>query len=428
MDQSENTTFGKILLWLQRYTKTDMMYLARGGFWTLLSQIVITLTTFGLAVAFAHFIPKETYGEYKYILSIASILGLFTLTGLNNALVKSVTLGFEGSLKDAFWKNIKWSGLFYVITLGVATYYFINGNIVLGVSMIIVGIFSPIINSTNLYDSYLTAKKDFKRSAIYFNMIGNTIPSICLFLAILITHKTLWLIFVFFASNTIIGILLYLRIINIYKPNERIDEGIVKYSKHLSIIKILAGLAGNLDQILVFHFIGPAQLAIYNFALAIPSQVKGPVKSMSSLILPKFAEGDEKYIRKGMRNKYLVVLATSIVFIAIYVFIAPYFFKIFFPKYIDSIFYSQILSFSLIGVVSIPVETYFVAKEKIKEQYIVNILWPIIQIITMVFFMIQWGLLGLVLARVITKILWSLINILLYEIYTDREMTVSSNK
>lgn len=428
MEDSENSTLTRFLLWIQRYTKTDMMYLAKGGFWTLMSQITVTLTTFGLAVAFAHFIPKETYGEYKYILSIASILGLFTLTGLNTAVVKSVTLGYEGSLNDAFWKNIKWSGLFYILTLFAAIYYFINGNTVLASSMIIVGFFSPILNSTNLYDSYLTAKKDFRRSALYFNMIGNTIPSLCIFVTLLLTHKTLWLIFVFFSSNMLIGILLYFRIINIYKPNNKVDEGIVNYSKHLSIIKILAGLASNLDQILVFHYIGPAQLAIYNFALAIPSQVKGPVKSMSSLILPKFAEGDENYIRKGMRNKYILVFATSIVFIAIYVFTAPYFFRIFFPKYIDSIFYSQILSFSLIGVVSIPVETYFVAKEKIKEQYIVNIIWPVIQIITMFFFMIQWGLLGLVFARVITKILWSLINILLYEIYTDRELVVLSNK
>ncbi|TSC70642.1 MAG: polysaccharide biosynthesis protein [Parcubacteria group bacterium Gr01-1014_46] len=424
MDYFRDRTVGG-LKWLETYAKTDMVYLASGGFWTIFSQVVISFGTFLLAISFAHFVSKEAYGEYKYILSISSILGTLTLTGLGNAVLKSVVQGNEGTLQYAFWTNMKWSVFSFLLALGLSAYYFLNDNQSLGIALIIIGAFSPLWSSTNLYDAYLAAKKDFRRSAIYFGIIGNFFPLICIFITLLLTDNTLWLVFVYFASNTLIGIILYLRIFKIYKPNDKVDKGIVSYSKHLSIIKILSGLANNIDQILIFHFIGPIQLALYNFALAMPSQIKGPVKGIATIALPKFTERDDLEIRTGMKNKYIVVFVLSIIMIAVYILIAPYVFKIFFPKYLESIFYSQILSLSLLSIISIPVETYFVAKEKIKEQYIANITVPILQMIIMFVFILWKGLIGIVIAKVITKILWSIINIALFQKFPNKNNPVS---
>jgi len=413
----------KGLKWAEQYTKTDMIYLAKGGFWTILSQLVVSTSTFLLAIAFAHFVSKEIYGQYKYILSIAGTLGVFTLTGLGAAVLRSTALGFEGVLKEAFWKNIKWSVLFFILAFGASAYYFINGNQTLGIAMLIIGSFSPFLNSTNLYDSFLAAKKDFRRSAIYFGIIGNLFPAICIFATLLLTDELLWLISVYFISNTLIGVILYLRVVKIYKPNNKTDSGVVGYSKHLSVIKILAGLANNIDQILIFHYIGAAQLAIYNFALAIPNQIKGPIKGIAGLVFPKFAERKDIEIRKGMGNKFMIVFLLSVLIITAYVFTAPYIFRIFFPKYIEAVFYSQILSISILSIISIPVEIFFLAKEKIKEQYIINILMPIMQIIIMLWFILWWGFIGIVVARVITKILWSMVNIFVYQKTPIQETT-----
>ena len=109
------------LRYLERYTKTDMVYLVKGGFWSIFSQIIVTVSTLLLAMAFAYFISKETYGQYKFILSLANILGVFTLTGLGTAVMKSVTGGFEGTLNDIFWKNIK-KVLFVFLVLGAETF------------------------------------------------------------------------------------------------------------------------------------------------------------------------------------------------------------------------------------------------------------------------------------------------------------------
>ncbi len=199
------------LQWLGERTKIDMIYLARGSFWSTMSQIVVSLSSLGLAIAFAHFVSKEAYGQYKYILSIASILGTFTLSGLGLATVQSVSRGFEGTLKYAFWQNIKWSILFFLGAMGTSIYYFTHANFTLGLSLLVIGCLWPFFTSTNFYSSYLTAKKDFRRNAIYFDIIGNLFPYVCLFLTMVITSNPLWLVITYVVSNLFIGSILYAR-------------------------------------------------------------------------------------------------------------------------------------------------------------------------------------------------------------------------
>jgi O-antigen/teichoic acid export membrane protein len=74
-------------------------------------------------------------------------------------------------------------------------------------------------------------------------------------------------------------------------------------------------------------------------------------------------------------------------------------------------------------MVSIPSEAYLVVKKKIKEQYMQNIFGSIIQIVLLFIGIIWGGLLGLIIARVITKLIWGVISIYFYE-KSSREVTV----
>ena len=229
------------------------------------------------------------------------------------------------------------------------------------------------------------------------------------------TSNPLWLVVVYVVSNTLIGIILYRRVLKIYKPNKKVDTEVMSYSKHLSLMTILSGLSGNIDQILVFHFIGPAQLAIYNFATAIPNQIKGPIQNLGNLIFPRFTERSNSDIRSGMKNKMMLLFIGCAVIILSYIITAPYIFHIFFPKYSDSIFYSQIFSLSLLWLISVPANTYLTAKKKVKEKYVESIGGFVVQIILLCVGVVWWGLLGLVIARVAIRLAWAFISITLYE-------------
>src|SRR5436190_679725 len=89
--------------------KTDMIYLAKGGFWQAFGQASSSIFSLFLILTFANLVPKETYGLYRYILSLAGILGVFTLTGMNRSVTQAVASGYDGALKTAVTYQLKWS-------------------------------------------------------------------------------------------------------------------------------------------------------------------------------------------------------------------------------------------------------------------------------------------------------------------------------
>ena len=84
------TKIYKLLRWSEKYTKTDMVYLAKGASWLTSGQIISSFAIVLLAIAFANLIPRETYGTYKYVISVVGALSIFTLPGINTAVVQAV--------------------------------------------------------------------------------------------------------------------------------------------------------------------------------------------------------------------------------------------------------------------------------------------------------------------------------------------------
>ena len=203
----------------------------------------------------------------------------------------------------------------------------------------------------------------------------------------------------------------------LYKPDPaKTDPGTLTYGKHLSLMGILGGIAGNIDQVLLFHFVGPAQLATYNFAIAIPDQTKGPLKGLNTMVQAKFVNRSEEEIHTGMRNKILLLFVTSLSFVVLYIAAAPFVYHFLFPKYVDAALYSQIYVVSILAISLSPTGSYLVAKKKLRAQYIGNVIGSIFQIIAMTLGVIYWGLWGLIVARILTRFFNSFANFILYKI------------
>ena len=85
--------FSRLLRRTEKITKTDMVYLSKGSFWLLLNQGLGSLLGFITAVALANLLPKEEYGIYKYLLSIAALCSIATMPGFSSAVVQAVGAG-----------------------------------------------------------------------------------------------------------------------------------------------------------------------------------------------------------------------------------------------------------------------------------------------------------------------------------------------
>jgi O-antigen/teichoic acid export membrane protein len=204
------------------------------------------------------------------------------------------------------------------------------------------------------------------------------------------------------------------------------DEGMLTYSKHLSIMGIITGIGGNLDQILLFHFVGAAQLAVYNFATAIPDQIKGISKTLDAMLQARLVGRSGSEIKSAMKNKVFWYFILALICVVAYIVFAPYIFSIFFPSYMDSVWYSQIYALWILTTSFDPYGTYITAKKLILEGYIIDISYSIVQIIGMVIGVLYWGILGLIVARVVTRLVIAALNYILYRTAIERKTIASS--
>jgi O-antigen/teichoic acid export membrane protein len=377
--------------------KTDMIYLVKGGSWLGLSQIITIATGFGLSLAFTNLLSPETYGIYKYVLSIVSLLLITTLNGVDSAVTQSVARGFDGTLALGVRTKIKW-GLFGSLgSVGVATYYYIQGNTVLAIAFIISAFFIPFIESFDLYNALLNGKKLFKKFSNW-NSIKKIIPTGLLITTLYLTSNLFIILSVYFLSALILNIWFFNKTTNDLLSNNLIDPDSMSFGKHLSVLNILSTLATELDKILVFHYLGAVQLAVYTIALAPVDQIKGILKNLNALAFPKFAEQKTIAIKETLAKKTTLLTIGSSVIIGVYIILAPLFFKLFFPKYIESVIYSQVLAFTLIGaIISGFLYTILEARAHTKGLSFFNISTNILNLtilFPLVYYFGIWGAIG----------------------------------
>ena len=176
------------------------------------------------------------------------------------------------------------------------------------------------------------------------------------------------------------------------------------YGLHLSVIDVLNTVATYLDNILVFTLLGPASLAVYNFAMAPAEQIKGLFKNAQSLAMPKFSNKTMEEVQKSLNRKIILFLILSIFIILIYIVSAKILFGIFLPQYMESVKYSQIYALSLLMAPIYIILAALKATSQTKKLYEFSIVNAIFEIILISVLIPLWGLWGAVLSQVISRI------------------------
>ena len=393
----------QILRWTERYTQTDMVYLASGGFWSGTGQVVSSIIAFLLSLLFANFLPPVVFGKYRFILSIANILAIPTLAGINIAIVRSVASGFDGSIFSAIKTRLRGGIVTMIGSLGLSLYYFINANNELAIVFIIVAVFLPFFDSLSIWQSILTGKKQFKKITKY-QVISQVISLITMSSVLILTDNLFIIVLGYFIPWTLTRLWFFRRSLKKFITNTRVDPEVHSYGKHLTLMNILGIIANNIDKIILFHLLGAAQVSFYVFAIAIPEQIKNLARKISTIALPKFAEKEIRDIKQNIWKKiFLYIIALSTITV-VYVLLTPLIFKIFFPQYIDVVFLSQIFSISIIAVALFIPLNIMQSHKEIKKLYWFNITIAVFKILLMTILIYFFGLLGALLALVISRL------------------------
>jgi O-antigen/teichoic acid export membrane protein len=391
------------LKWSEKYTGTDMIYLIKGGSWLVSGNVFSTLIGLAIMIVFDRFIPKETFGAYEYVLSIAAIISITSLPGINTALIRTVAKGNEKMLTFCFKEKLKWGLISGFSSLFIAFWYLSQQNYQLGISFLIVSLFLPFINSFTLFLSFWQGKKRFDIQNKYY-VLSNLLVSASLILTVILTKNIVLIIFSFFFSSFLVNWLFYKLTTKkalLVKGGE--EKETISFGKHLTLIQSINSFSIYIDKIILWKLLGPAAVAIYVFAERPVTKFHGLLPILD-LALPKLSQANIKNIKKELFKKFLKLFIITIPIALIYIIICPYLYKVLFPSYLNSVPYSQIMAliiiFSPFGLLT----TSLLAEIKKKELYILNFLTPSLKITLFLILIPFFGIWGVIYSVLISQL------------------------
>ena len=402
-----------ILIWSQQWTKTDMIYAAKGGLWINFEKIIFNAVGAISFITFANLLSRESYGIYQYVLSIAAIFSIFSLPGIDSANTFSVAAGREGSYFDGLKNKIKFGLTGGLVSLAFAGYYFWHNNLILGSSFAVASVFIPFIDSLYIYNSFLLGKKKFKNFSSN-NIIEKIICSGTVIITLFFTKNIPLLVLAYFAPRLLIRLYFIIKYWRLYPPNKEKDSRMIGFGKHLTLMSVIGVIVSQIDDILIFQILGAAPAAIYAFAITPIQKIQDIIVSnINSLATPKLGEKSENDLKKIIPQKIARLTFFILPIVIAYILAAPFIFKIILPKYEPAIIYTQILSLTFLFLPKTLFSLALTAQAKKKELYIASTIIPTIKIILFVALLPFFGVWGMVFSIVFSEMLsWIILAIL----------------
>lgn len=382
----------------EKYTKTDMMYFFSGNFWLTIKKVILVGISFILSVGFANLLSPDIYGKYKYIFSIFAILSIPTLPGMSQSIMRAVARGYEGTVVETLKVKILWGSIGSIASIILSAYYYLNANNELAIAFVIVSIFLPFADTFGIFSTILTGKKLFRESILYETLIQSTYAVVML-TTLYLTSDLFVILLTYFISFTLCRFISLRIVVRKHLSNNKIDPGAVTYGKHLSFMSILGTAADSIDNISLWHFFDPRSVAVFAFSKSIPSQIQSMFENITTLAFPKFAKNNIKTIRSTLLNKISITYVFIFIIVIAYIFSAPYVYKIFFPQYIDSVYYSQIYSLILLFFPKKIIGTVFGAHAHVKKLYFYTITSSILKIALAIILIPSYGITGAIMAE-----------------------------
>lgn len=386
----------RLALFFERFLHTDIRYLARGGFFLTLINISSAVVGFILTIAFANLIPQETYGTYRYILSAYSLLAIFSLSGMDNALARAASRHEDGAYLRA--ARIKlFTGFLGTAAGGIAgLWYGMHDNQTLALLFLMAGTAVPLLESMQLYGPFLNGTRRYGLWSML--EIGVQISSSVLLLIALLFSQDIFLITTvyFMATGAARGgaFFIALRRVNRHAGAGGIE--LPRYGMHLTLYDIAGRGAAALDSFALWHFLGPKEVALFALATAVPIRIQSLLRVSGTLALPKFTDRPAVEIIHSLPRKMFFFSLAILALCIAYALSAEPFFTLFFPAYLPSVPYSQVLVFYVLSAITYPFASYLIANKALKHSYIITLTGALVKIVTLVVCVPLWGIWGAV--------------------------------
>ena len=413
-----NDFMRKIIDFLNKYTKVDVMYFLRNGTWSLIGDGVQVFAGAVLAVLFARLASKEVFGQFQFILSIVSLLAVVSVKGLDVVVLRDTARGFEGVYRRAVKLRFWWSLLGIPIMLIVGWYYRWAGDGVLASAFVIGAWLMPMHYASNSWTSWLKGKKNFNLLARY-TAVKSVLNTAVVMVAIVLSAGSLVVVFVSYFVGQIVMNSIAFVISRKLAKNDQVSSDWKQYSYFVSLAGLFKLVMVNIDKVLVAVLISPTALAVYTVAILIPNYFQLVVKSLFQTAAPRLSK--RKYVSF---NELGIIFVIGIVFTVVnLVLIRLLLVPLFGESYREALSLAYIAS---LGMLMHPMAQYLVnfANMSAKKRVILigNIVAPAIKLVLFAVFVSLWKEVGFVIVYAVMAFVWVVVPLSILKIDWHRRL------
>ena len=388
---------------LSRLLNLDVEYFAKGSFFAFAQQLIGVSCGLVVSYLFGHFVSPTVFGQYNLVLSIIGMLTFLSLPGIDFALIKSVSSGYEASLEEAMHKKFILSLIGSVAIIGFSLYYFFDDQIAISQALIVVAIFYPFLNAFTHYPAFLTAKRLFQVLAVFGSLSSIFFLSITA-LSIFTAPSTLGIITGYLIAMTVPTILAYFYARR-YVENSKRDPDLFTYGRFLTILSILPWISGNISGVILAGTMGVESLALYAVAGRFFTAVQKNFSVFYKPVTAKLASQSAKQHRETLIIHSLKFLAIGIFLSGILYIATPFLIRLFFTStYEEATYYGQLLSIALIPYpLTLTTTDMLIYQKNKKSQILMSTLPHIIKILAYIVIIPTFHIMGLIVLVIIER-------------------------
>jgi O-antigen/teichoic acid export membrane protein len=270
---------------ISRKIGIDLSYFLPRGMWISSRYFAMTLIALLISVAFARLTSKETYGQYQYVISMASLLSVFSLPGLNTAALRAFVEGDEEAVAQSVVYSFFASFAGSIILLGIAVYRYAHAEHTLGIALVISALLLPFFYAPNGWYIYYEGKLNYHSPTIRL-IAANLIMLVGILIGLKAGANLVGLTLIYFGLNALITVLFFLE--GRRKAQSRVGPSKLsfRYAALCTVQKFTSSIGENVQTIAVSSIFGFANLAIYQVAQSFVNAFSGLTGALSSTYFP----------------------------------------------------------------------------------------------------------------------------------------------
>lgn len=397
----------------------DLPYFFKNSFWISIRQVIVALSSLIMMAAFSHLVDAEVFGKYQFVLSIISLVMIFSLPGMSTALVQTIARGRDGFYADAFRRSVRMSlvGSGALIVIGL---YYLFSDRALGAALFMVAAVFPFISSFGLWEAYLQGRERFDIAARNASLLSVLQSSAVCGVAVFFPQYLVALV-VAYAVSAGLANLVFHRMCQVSVRNDETDQQSVQFGYYMTKMGVLGIVSEQIDKLLVGFLLGPTQLAIYAVISFFGLRIKDLVRPFSAMLVPKIAT-EKMLFREILKTHWRTIsLGIIVLFLASILFsilVVPVNKLVFSANYAD---YSYLSRWYVVTVFfSVPLTAmgyYIYARQNTYAVMLSNTIYHVFRIGINAVLIWRFGLFGAVLAYNVSMLF--LLGIYFWGIYRE---------